>query len=136
MQRTLYLTGFAFMVVIAASVFGQPVRADEPKGEKVETLQKAIADSKLPDDIKRMAANAKNPIYGKVYYVWPMSNGTFLFGISTPKGGYAFTVKTGDLTADAMVKVILMAYEKQTLLFVFEDSAQTQVAAGVVSVTP
>ena len=63
---------------------------------QVAIVQKSVEDSKLPDEVKKLAAAAKNPVYGKVSSLWPMSNGTLLFEISTDKGGVAFALKTGD----------------------------------------
>ncbi len=134
------LAGIACIAAIV-SLFGvnrhSAAQADDKKvAEMIAEIKTAIANSKVPDEAKKQAAGPKGPVYGKIYYLWPMGNGTFLFGISTPTGGVAFTVKTGDLTADAMVKVLLMAYDKQVAVWVFEDPTKPQVAAGVVTVTP
>ena len=64
-----------------------------------------------------------------------MSDGTFLFEVSTATGGVAYIIKTGDLKAEGMVKVLMMAYEKQIPVWVFEDPKQAQVAASIVTVT-
>jgi hypothetical protein len=102
----------------------------------VGNLQQSIAASSLPADVKESVAASKTPTYGKVYYLWPMANRTFLFGVSTPKGGVAFTIKSGDLSADAMIKLLLLSYEKQTPVYVFAETGHPQVAASIVSVTP
>jgi hypothetical protein len=136
MKRTPWI-GIAACVAVPIGcliLWGQSANAENPVRDSVAEVQKVIADSKLPADIKDSVAAAKNPTYGKIYYLWPMNNGTFLFGILTPSAGYAFTIKTGGLTADSMIKVLLLSYEKQTPVYVFADAANPQVATGVVTV--
>jgi hypothetical protein len=121
---------------VARGIAGGSTQADEVKLDKIGIVKKAIADSKLPGTVKDLAAKAMNPTYGKVYSLWPMSNGTFYFALSTPQGDVGFTFKTGELTADAMLKVLLFAYEKQIAVWVYDDPLQPQVATGVVTITP
>lgn len=134
------LVGVVVIAVAAVlpllSVSQQSVQAAGSLKDELEVIQKSIADSKVPNEVKQAAANSKNPTYGKVYSLWPMSSGTFYFAISTPKGAVAFTFQTGNLTADAMLKVLLFAYEKQVPIWVFEDLEKPQVAASVVTITP
>ena len=114
----------------------RPVQAQDAKSDSLDVVKKHIAASKVAAEIKNGIATANTPTYGKVYYLWPMSDGTLLFGILTSTGnGYAFTIKTGDLTAEAMVKVLLTSYEKQTPVYIFADPSKPQVATAVVTIT-
>jgi hypothetical protein len=128
-----FLLGATFAVVFLNASLATRAQAETRPGDAFERVKKAISDSRLDAGLKRHAESKS--IYGKVYCVWPMSDGTFLFEVSTSTGGYAFTIKTGDLKAEGMVKVRLLAYEKQTPVWVFEDSDHPHVASSIVSVT-
>ena len=63
-----------------------------------------------------------------------MADGTLLFEVSTPTGGWVFTIKTGDLKTEAMVKLVFYAYDKQVPVWVFYEK-DPHVATDVVVVT-
>lgn len=108
------------------------VKADDPKSEKAPDFKKLVEDSKLPAEVK---ANVAKTVYGKVYSTWPMRDGTFYFAVVTPDGrAHGFLFKTGDLKADAMVKDLLMAQEKQLRVGAYEDP--TGMTGGVVVFNP
>jgi hypothetical protein len=120
------------------------VRADEPKPDKaaepksadpVSEFKKSIADSKLPEELKKMP---EKTTFGKVYAVWPMSDGTVYFALSTAKGPVWFTFKTGAVSKaehhDQMVKALMFAQEKQFMVGAYSQDA-THVTGGIIVVS-
>jgi hypothetical protein len=65
-----------------------------------------------------------------------MSDGTFYLGVITSGGKvHGFLFKTGDLKANAMVKAILMAQEKQLRVGAYEDP-KTKMLGGICVFNP
>jgi hypothetical protein len=101
--------------------------AQESRTESTTDLKKLASDRKIPVDTK---AAVEQTVYGKVYSAWPMSDGTFYLGVMAPDGVHGFLFKTGDLKADAMVKAILMAQEKQFRVGAYDDP-KTKMLGGI-----
>jgi hypothetical protein len=121
------------IAMMAVGLNHTAIRAQEPKAEKVGNLKSLAADSKLHADVK---AAVDNTVYGKVYSAWPMSDGTFYLGVMTSDGHvHGFLFNTGDLKADAMVKAILMAQEKQFRVGAYDDP-KTKMLGGVCVFNP
>jgi hypothetical protein len=95
------------------------INAQEPKTDKAGDLKKLAGDGKMSEEVK---ASVDTAVYGKVYSAWPRSDGSFYLGVMTADGKvHGFLFNTGDLKADAIVKAILMAQEKQLRVGAYDD---------------
>jgi hypothetical protein len=114
-------------------IMAQQSKADGVPDFKVPDLKMLAADKKLPDGVRDAV---EKTVYGKVYSAWPMGDGTFYLGVATQDGHvHGFLFKTGELKADAMVKAILMAQEKQLRVGAYDDP-KTGMLGGVCVFNP
>jgi hypothetical protein len=134
-RRTAIKLAGAAAAVAALEAFnpGQ-ARADRPAGEAFDLVRRTLNESSLPHEVKALGASPKMT-YGKIYCVWPNSDGSILLEVATPTGGVAYLIKTGASATESMLKVVMFAYEKQVAVWVIEDPAHPQIAMSIVTVT-
>jgi hypothetical protein len=133
-RTVIKLAGAAATAAALGSFKAGEARAERPAGEGFDLARRTIKESALPEELRRLSSPAKMT-YGKIYCVWPNSDGSILFEVSTPAGGVAYVIRTGASATESMMKVLMFAYEKQIAVWVIEDPAHPQVAMSIVTIT-
>ena len=90
--------------------------------DPVDVFRQAIEASGLPDSIKQAVGVNAAALSGKITNLLAQANGTLSFFIRDQ----SVYLLTGNHSADALVQVLLLAYEKQTTTLVFYDPSTRQ----------
>ncbi|HRX77763.1 MAG TPA: hypothetical protein P5307_01815 [Pirellulaceae bacterium] len=94
--------------------------------DPVDVFRHAIEASGLPDSIKQAVGVNAAALSGKITNLLTQANGAFSFFIRDQ----SVYLMTGNHSADALVQVLLLAFQKQSTVLVFYDPATRQVTAA------
>lgn len=87
-----------------------------------KAVKKGVKDSEMPTEVKKVVAEAANPIEGKLNMLWVSSNGFACIGILQQNNLQNFRYfRTDTLAGQAMLTIAIAEYEKESRVYVYSN---------------